>query len=131
MKNTQFFAYGLLASLCTLQVIADTSTQTIDVTNNTHQAMHYTANNPAQALRVDHSVPAYARSVIISVVTKLPSPQDMLYTAIINDSVTDIVNAVSAGANVNQNIDGKSPLAISALYKRYNAINCLLGLGAR
>lgn len=130
MKTTQFLAYGLLASLCTLQVIANPTVQTIDVTNNTYQTMHYTAHNPAQALNINQSVPPYTRSVIISVMTKLQSPQEMLYTGIMNDSVAEILMAVSAGANVNQNIYGQSPLVLSVAHQRYNAIKCLVNLGA-
>lgn len=136
MKNSQFLAYSLLASLFTLQIEAAAprakrkATQTVEVTNNSHQSMHITADNPAQMLKIDQWIPAYTHSLIISVMTPLQSPQEMLYAAIENDSIVEIINAVSAGADVNQDIEGQSPLLLSVLLKRSNAIKCLVALGA-
>ena len=124
------------ASLCamtlfTMNGAVEQSTQTIEVVNNSNQSIHMAANCPAHLLKIDQSVPAYTRSFIISTLTKLQAPQEMLYAAILNDSAFGIRHAVLSGANVNQLIEGKSPLLLSVMLKRYNAIQCLLDLGAK
>ena len=57
-------------------------------------------------------------------------PQEMLHRAILADSAEDIHHAVEAGANVNQEREGKSPLLNAVMLKRSNAIEVLLETGA-
>ncbi len=56
---------------------------------------------------------------------------DALHAAILNDSAEKIREAVNTGANVNQEINDKSPLLWAVLLNRYNAIETLLQLGAK
>lgn len=128
---------NIYVSLCALfsffigcYAINEQSVQTIEVINNSNQCLHMTANSPAHALRLDQSVPAHTKSLVISVLSKLSLSQDMLHGAILSDSAEKIRTAAHAGANINQPKDGKSPLLWAILLSRYNAIETLLHLGA-
>ncbi len=109
----------------------DQATQSIEVVNNSNQPLHIATNGREQLLRLEYEVPARYHSLIVATLTKLQSPQEFLYAAILNDSAAQILQAVRLGANLNQEIDGYSPLLLAATLKRYNAISCLLDLGAR
>lgn len=110
--------------------IADASVQSIEVVNGSDQPVHITANSNTQSLKLTYSVPSYAQSVIVSQVTKLKSPQEILFEGILADSEKEIRKAFQLGVNINQNINGKSPIVWAVLFKRFNAIKCLLDLGA-
>ena len=62
---------------------------------------------------------------------EIKSPQLMLYKAILSNSPEKIKMAVKAGANVNLNEDGKTPLVFSILLRASKAVEALLECGAK
>ncbi len=56
--------------------------------------------------------------------------QEMLYRAILNDSAENIMQATDAGADVNLEINNKSPLMIATLLRKITAFEALLNAGA-
>jgi lipopolysaccharide export system protein LptA len=108
--------------------IANATVQSIEVVNDSDNPVHIAANT--QALRIDYTVPSNTHSVIVSQVTKLKSPQELLFEAILADSKTEMRKAIQRGANINQLINGKSAVVWAVLFKKINAIQYLLELGA-
>lgn len=58
-------------------------------------------------------------------------PQDMLHKAILNNSIEEMRQAINAGADVNRQHNGKSPLFWAVILKRSNTIEYLLECGAK
>lgn len=106
------------------------STQAIDVVNNSDHAIRIAANSNEQMMHISYEVPAHFHSLIVSTLTKIQCPQDYLFAAIVNDSVNEIRRAIQLGANINQEINGKSPLLLAVQLKKYNAARYLMDLGA-
>lgn len=104
--------------------------QSIEVVNNSDQSLNVNASSIAQSLKLSYSVPSRAHSLIVSQLTQLKSPQEMLFEAILNDSVSDIQKAIQLGANVNQGFNGKCPLIWAIAFEKFNSIKCLLENGA-
>lgn len=113
-----------------VNAITADSIQTIDTLNNSNQLLHLSANNADRTLCLNHTVPAFAKSLIIVQVTQLRALQDMLFEGILNDSSEQIRRAIQAGANVNLEREGKRPLLWAVTFHRMNAVRCLLELGA-
>jgi len=59
-----------------------------------------------------------------------PSPENMLYRAILNDSPKEIRDAVQAGADVNHEINNKHPLCWAVVLTKSKAVEALLECGA-
>ena len=57
--------------------------------------------------------------------------QEILQKAIMNDSSEDIKKAIKIGADINQEINGKSPLFLAVILKKNNSVEELLNLGAK
>ncbi len=130
--NIRTLAIGLLSTTFVgCYAVGEQSVQTIETINQSSQPLHISANSPTAALHVEQTVPAYTHALIVSMLTKLQSPQDLLLSAIVNDSAFGVKQARQAGANINQEILGKSPVLLAASLKRYDALQCLLELGAR
>lgn len=106
------------------------STQAIEVVNNSDHAIRIAANSNEQMLHIAYEVPAHFHSLIVATLTKIQCPQDFLFAAIVNDSANEIRRAIQMGANINKEIDGKTPLLWAVLLKKYNAARCLMDLGA-
>ncbi len=85
-------------------------------------------NDADESLELNLEVPEYARADIE--ITKINDLQGALHKAILNDSAVEIKSAVQAGADVNKEKNGKSPLLFAILLSRYNAIEALLNFGA-
>jgi hypothetical protein len=129
MFITRFAISSISAFLSFISINADT-TQTIDILNNSNQQLQISANNTDHSLKINHTVPAYAKSLIIVKVTYLKSLQDTLFEAILNDSPEEIKAAIQAGANVNIEKEGKRPLMWAVAFHRTKAAQCLLEHGA-
>jgi len=82
-------------------------------------------NNTNHSLDINFTLPE--QTVALIQLKKL----EVLFSAILNDSAEEIRAAVHAGADVNQEKDGKSPLLLAILLKRHNAVETLLQLGAK
>lgn len=80
-------------------------------------------NGTDHSLYVDFTIPSHCRADIV--ITKL-NLQNMLYAAILNDSIEEVNQAIQAGANATWEKDGKSPLSMAVLLKRSNIIKVLL-----
>lgn len=114
-----------------LPVIAKAySMQSIEIVNNSAQAIHIASNTANPSLYIDHVVPAFTKSLVIVQVTKLKNLQDLLFDAILKDSAEDIRSAIFSGASVNLEREGKTPLLWAVLLHRPNAARCLLEYGA-
>jgi hypothetical protein len=125
--NIQYFIF---ATTILSPFVAGANVQSIEVVNNSNQPLHITANGNAQSLNLRYSVPAYAQSLIISQLTLLRSPQEVLFDAILSDNVVGIRQAIRMGADAKQSINGKSPMLWAVVLQRFNAIRCLLEYGA-
>jgi len=115
--NVRISFASLLVSLmivCGFGFARLNSMQQISVINNT--------NNP-----VGVSFPVPGKTIATIQLKKIND----LYTAITSDSASGIRAAVSAGANVNQEINGKTPLVWTLLLNRDTAFRTLLELGAK
>lgn len=64
----------------------------------------------------------------------IPCPKNMLYRAILNDSADEVVQAINAGANPNDEgiVSGEHvyPLGLAVYFARSNAVQALLSCGA-
>lgn len=96
---------------------ANTPDQTISIKNNTDQS-----------LNLNLSIPEYTAAVIA--MTKLKSAQEMLRKAILDNSTEGIKEAVLAGADVNFNKNGETPLLLAVILKHSDMVDILLGYGA-
>jgi ankyrin repeat protein len=126
MKNI-LLSVVLVAS----SIINADSIQTIDVLNNSAQALHLTANNEDYSLSLNQIIPAFSKSIITVQVELICSPQELLFKSIINNLPEKTQEAVKAGASVNFEKDGKSPLLLAVLLKRYDIVKILLTAGAK
>lgn len=62
--------------------------------------------------------------------SKIISPQEMLYEAIMRDSADEIAVAIECGANVNTTFNNKVPLVVAILLRRSIAVAKLVESGA-
>ncbi|MCL4361818.1 hypothetical protein M1446_05685 [Candidatus Dependentiae bacterium] len=120
MNILNLFFSILISSLTICLAIAEQ--KNIQIINNTNQILH-----------IDHSIPEYTRANINIELTKLntSSAQEKLYKGILFDSKEEITNAIQAGADLNLEVDGKSPLLFAVLLKKSKAIEVLLECNAR
>ena len=102
--------------------------QSIEVVNHSANAMTIGANS--SSFNANYTVPALTKSLLIFQLTALKSLQDMLFTAIVNNSAEGIREAMILGANVNCPREGKSLLLWAVTLQRSNAARCLLEHGA-
>lgn len=86
-------------------------------------------NNTDQVLKFKCEVPENTEAIISAEFTKL-DPQELLFTGIYNDSVEEIENAIKAGADINKQKEGKSPLLYALELKKQNAFEALVKHGA-
>lgn len=86
------------------------------------------ANNTNQTLNLNLPIPAHTAAFIQ--MKKLGKSQEelqgMLHAAILKNSAEGIREAIHAGANVNEEKEGKTPLLWAVLLKRTNAVAALL-----
>jgi len=123
MDCSRTYTVALLAGVITLTG-ANAANRVTIVNNN---------NTPVQ---VDLTIPEYTEAKIkLNKITSAQSikiqSQELLYKAIVKNSVADIKKAIQAGADVNYTKDGKSALVLAVLLKRDDAIQCLLDNGAK
>lgn len=128
MKTKHIFL--AMVAFAATACFAQNQKQTIDVTNDTNQVLHFAANTADQNFKVSQTVPAYTRAIIIAQLVNLKSVQNMLLEAILNDSVAGIQEAVRKGANINQEIGGQRPLIFAIALEKIGAVKCLVALGA-
>jgi hypothetical protein len=102
MTKRLIYLTALASSTAGLTLANQQTVQSIDVVNNSNQPVHLYANCPAHSLIVNHTIPIFANYSILSTLTNLKAPQEMLCIAIINNSIHQIRQAISAGADVNQ-----------------------------
>lgn len=88
-------------------------------------------NNSDEPIDIQHSIPDHTKAHIKAEFKKIKSLKELLYNGILNNSINEIMLAVEAGADVNEEIDGKEPLAWAIEHKRYNAIEVLKKCGAK
>lgn len=129
MQNKHIVLMGLLLSAAAAGY-AKNQKQTIDVVNDSNQSLHISANNADQSFRIAQTVPAYTRALIIAQLINIKSSQNMLLEAIMSDSVKGIQDAISLGANVNQEIGGQRPLIFAIALEKINAVKYLIACGA-
>lgn len=103
--------------------------QCIDVTNNSSQNLTITAKDDS-LLKIESKVPAYTKWQMISKLTKIKSAQDLLFDAIVNDSPEEIKKAILASANIQDKINGQSPMMWAISLKKYNALQMLAVLSS-
>ena len=121
----------LLASLMYSSINCHNQKQTIDVVNDTAQAITITAVNADGSFNIKQVVPSYARAYIIAQVLNLKSAANMLIEAILKDSPADIQEALKLGADINMEIAGKRALLFAVAMEKLNAIKCLISFGAQ
>ncbi len=93
---------------------------TIEIANNTNQTLH-----------VDLPIPEHtAAHIQMKKLKAQEGSQEMLHQAILANSAEGIKKAVSAGANVNIEKDGQTPLLLAVVLKKVNAVEALLLYGA-
>ena len=119
-----------ITPLFSINAINKDTLQSIQVINKSEHSMHIAANSNAHSLCIDYSVPANTHWSLVSQLMNVKSPQEMLFNAILNDSTIEIRQAIQAGANINQAIDGKSPIVLAFLTNRFEALKYLLQCGA-
>lgn len=122
--------FSALSLIILGQTINANSLQTIDILNNSAQALHITAKNGDCSMSFNQTIPVYAKLFVMVQVTKLELLQDMLYIGIINDSPERIMQAIASGANVNLEKGGIRPLSWAMKLGKNNAALCLLEHGA-
>lgn len=105
--------------------------QTIEVVNNSAQLLNIAANNNDRSLHINQTISAFTKSLIVIQITQLKTLQDRLFEAILNNSYSEVRQAIREGADVNQEKDGKSPLLWAVLFQRTNAAKCLINHGAQ
>ena len=128
MQAKYIFLMNLLLSATT--GFAINQKQTIDITNDSNQSLHVSANSADQSFQIVQTVPAYTRALIISQLIHLKSSQNLLLEAIMNDSVRGIQEAIRMGANINQEIGGQRPLVFAIALEKINAVRYLITCGA-
>jgi len=85
----------------------------------------------AQDAKILENGPSTKTEIITEELSQeLVPPQDRLHKAILNNSAEEIKLAINAGADINLEKDGKYPLLLALLLKRYTALESLLGAGA-
>ncbi len=121
-----------LLSLSVLSFYVSGEYRSVEVENDSDHQMHIVSNSVD--LKIDHNVPARTHSKISveakSTGQKLRFPEKALLKAIIKNSPNKIVLALKAGANANDKIRGKKPLAWAALFEHVAAAKCLVRYGA-
>lgn len=87
-------------------------------------------NNSNKPYPVEMYIPEFTKALINIEFKKIKDPQDMLYKAILDDSADEVIQAIQAGADVNFEKDGRSPIFYAVLLRKSNVIEALIQHGA-
>jgi DNA helicase HerA-like ATPase len=128
MQKKHILIVALFSSFAAIN--AGSKKQTVDVVNDSEQALQITMNSADQSFHFTQAIPAYTRALIIAQLINLKSVQNLLLEAIVSDSVQGIQEAIRLGANVNQEIGGQRPLVFAVALGKINAVKCLILCGA-
>lgn len=128
MKILPVLCLFLLAAFGASNILM-ANTRAILIENDTNDSMSFETN--ARDMELKHRIPEHARAKFIMQINHIHDAiQGELLTAIINDSVINVVNALQSGANMNLRVNGRSPLQWAILLKSANVSRYLVQNGA-